>query len=80
MTRAAFTIKHGHDAAGCCALGLCGREAFEDARQVENAKCSSCGDEITDGTSGLCFTCCELENNRRYRLHHSIGEYAKENS
>lgn len=35
----------------------------------------ACGDEIPFGEEA-CFSCRELENNRRYRQHNRLGEYA----
>jgi len=45
-----------------------------------NPTCSGCGDElkIDEQPAGVCFTCSELEKNRRYRQHNGIGEYAAE--
>lgn len=40
--------------------------------------CKECQDEIKlDSADELCFTCRELENNRRYRSHNNLGEYQK---
>lgn len=36
-----------------------------------------CGEMVKDGGK-VCFYCRELENNRRYRQHHGLGEYAPE--
>jgi len=44
----------------------------------DNPCCSQCGDELKKQESGVCWTCQELENNRRRRLHLQIGEYAPE--
>lgn len=46
----------------------------------ENGKClgtshEGCGEELRQGER-LCFFCRELENNRRYRQHMQLGEYA----
>ncbi|HEV2692074.1 MAG TPA: hypothetical protein VG347_04190 [Verrucomicrobiae bacterium] len=42
--------------------------------------CPQCQDELEQGRiyAGLCGWCNELENNRRYRQHHKLGEYAPE--
>lgn len=47
-------------------------------RPHDNPQCKECGDELKkhEQASGICWTCSELENNRRYRLAHRLGEYA----
>lgn len=46
-------------------------------RYLEGHPCKGCDDMIhEDCVNDTCFTCRELENNRRYRLHNSLGEYS----
>ena len=56
----------------------CGCGGKTDCVYLTMPNCKECGDPVTSEDHGdLCFFCRELENNRRYRLHHRIAEYAE---
>lgn len=57
----------------------CGCGGVLECAYLTKPKCDQCSDETDNEPKNgvrLCFTCQELENNRRYRLHNNLGEYA----